>query len=96
MRQPAIFLSHGAPTFLLEENETTRYWQRLPAVLPSVPRAVLCISAHWDKPQLTISGTQGKTGIQHDFYGFPKQLYDISWREHEDIVIVIWLRQRLW
>lgn len=95
MKQPTIFLSHGAPTFMLEENETTRYWQRLPTVLPSVPRAVLCISAHWDKPQLTISGTQGKTGIQHDFYGFPKQLYDISWREHEDTATATWLRQRM-
>ena len=95
MRQPTMFLSHGAPTFMMEENATTRFWQHLPATLPEVPRAVLCISAHWDKPQLSISGTQGKTGIQHDFYGFPKQLYDIGWSEHEDKATAIWLLQSL-
>ena len=86
MRQPALFLSHGAPTFMLEENATTHFWQSLPALLPEKPRAVLCISAHWDAPQLSISGTLGKTGIQHDYYGFPKALYDIKWDEHEDKV----------
>ena len=95
MRQPVIFISHGAPTFMMEENATTRFWQHLPATLPEVPRAVLCISAHWDEPQLSISGTQGKTGIQHDFYGFPKQLYDIGWSEHEDKATATWLLQRL-
>ena len=95
MRQPAIFLSHGAPTFMLEENATTRFWQHLPAALPEVPRAVLCISAHWDEPRPSISGTQGKTGIQHDFYGFSKQLYDIRWNEHEDKATASWLLERL-
>lgn len=91
MRQPAIFLSHGAPTFMLEENATTRFWQSLPAQLPSTPRAVLCISAHWDRPHLSISGTRGKTGIQHDFYGFPAPLYDITWDEREDKETSAWL-----
>ena len=95
MRQPALFLSHGTPAFILEENATTRFWQSLPALLPEKPRAVLCISAHWDAPQLHISGTLGKVGIQHDFYGFPKELYDLSWNEHEDVGTAAWLLQRL-
>jgi len=95
MRQPALFLSHGAPSFMLEENATTRFWQSLPALLPEKPRAVLCVSAHWDAPQLRISGTLGRTGIQHDFYGFPKALYDISWEEHEDNETAAWLTKRL-
>lgn len=95
MRQPALYLSHGAPTFMLEENAATRFWQSLPALLPEKPRAILCISAHWDAPQLRISGTLGKAGIQHDFYGFPKELYDIRWDEHEDAETAAWLLQRL-
>jgi 4,5-DOPA dioxygenase extradiol len=95
MRQPALFLSHGAPTFMLEENATTRFWQSLTARLPQKPRALLCVSAHWDAPQLHISGTLGKTGIQHDFYGFPKALYDIGWDEHEDEETAAWLLARL-
>ena len=95
MRQPTIFLSPGAPTIITEDNATTRFWQSLPGALPAPPRAVLCISAHWDAPQISISGTQGKTGIQHDFYGFPKQLYDIRWNEHEDKATAAWLLRRL-
>ena len=95
MRQPALFLSHGAPTFMLEENATTRFRQSLPALLPDKPRALLCISAHWDAPQLRISGTLGKSGLQHDFYGFSKELYDLSWDEHEDAGMAAWMLQRL-
>lgn len=95
MRQPALFLSHGAPTFLLEENAATRFWQSLPVLLPAKPRAILCVSAHWDAPQLRISGTLGKSGIQHDFYGFPQELYGITWHEHEDAVTSAWLLHRL-
>lgn len=95
MRQPALFLSHGAPTFMMEENVTTRFWQILPALLPEPPRAILCVSAHWDAAQLRISGTLGKAGIQHDFYGFPKALYEIRWDEHQDATTSAWLISRL-
>lgn len=95
MRQPALFLSHGAPTFMLEENATTRFWRSLSALLQEKPRAVLCVSAHWDAPQLRISGTLGRTGIQHDFYGFPKALYDIDWEGREDNETAAWLIKRL-
>jgi 4,5-DOPA dioxygenase extradiol len=95
LRQPALFLSHGAPTFMMEENATTRFWQSLPALLPARPRALLCVSAHWEAPQLRISGTLGKVGIQHDFYGFPKELYDLGWEEHADADTAAWLLQRL-
>lgn len=80
---------------MLEDNATTRFWQSLPQRLPEKPRALLCISAHWDAPQLRISGTLGKVGIQHDFYGFPKELYDITWDEHGDTETAAWLLQRL-
>jgi len=88
-------LSHGAPTFMLEENATTRFWQSLPGLLPQQPRAVLCVSAHWDAPQLRLSGALGKTGLLHDYYGFPKELYDIVWHEHEDEKTAVWLSKRL-
>jgi len=95
MRLPTLFLSHGAPTFLLENNATTRFWQSLPDIIPGQPRAILCISAHWDAAQFRLSGTTGKTGIQHDFYGFPESLYDITWPEQNDDEISACLKQRL-
>jgi 4,5-DOPA dioxygenase extradiol len=84
---------------MMEENATTRFWQGLPGLLPEKPRALLCVSAHWDAPQWRISGTTleagGKSSIQHDFYGFPKALYEISWEQHTDDVTSAWLLKRL-
>ncbi len=95
MSMPTLFLSHGAPTIMLEENSTTDFWRSLPGLLPAKPRALLCVSAHWDMPQYSISGTQGPAGIQHDFYGFPQALYDIKWRENEDKDTAAWMLKRL-
>lgn len=95
MRQPALFLSHGAPSFLLEENATIRFWQGLPALLPQTPRAILCVSAHWDAAQFSISGTLGKVGIQHDYYGFPQQLYDLEWQPADGAATSAWLLAQL-
>ncbi|WP_018293906.1 DODA-type extradiol aromatic ring-opening family dioxygenase [Mariprofundus ferrooxydans] len=79
MKQPAWFLGHGAPFHTLGDNLFTRFWQTLPGRLPVQPRAVLCISAHWQEPKLTIAGRTAKPAIQHDFYGFSEELYRISW-----------------
>jgi 4,5-DOPA dioxygenase extradiol len=95
MLMPTLFLSHGAPTIVLEENSTTDFWRSLPSLLPVKPRALLCVSAHWDMPQYSISGTQGAAGIQHDFYGFPQALYDIDWRDDEDKETAAWVLKRL-
>jgi len=64
-------------------------------MLPENPRAILCVSAHWESSQLRISGTGGKTGIQHDFYGFPEQLYAITWDEYHDKQTATWMLKRL-
>lgn len=80
---PAWFIGHGAPTFLLSDNAARRFWKSLPAVLASQtsqkPRAILSISAHWQTENLCFSGQQSEPSIQHDFGGFPAELYEISW-----------------
>ena len=45
-RMPALFLGHGSPMNVLEDNRYTRVWQKLGETLPR-PRAILAISAHW-------------------------------------------------
>ncbi|MBA3765462.1 MAG: hypothetical protein H0W99_00475 [Acidobacteria bacterium] len=44
---PSIFVSHGAPTLAIEQNETVKFLRRLGAGLGQRPRAILCVSAHW-------------------------------------------------
>src|SRR3546814_5866187 len=45
-RMPAGFVGHGSPMNTLEHNRFTDAWRTFGGCVP-VPRAVLCISAHW-------------------------------------------------
>ncbi len=80
---PAWFIGHGAPSFLLSDNAARRFWHTLPAVLArqssQQPKAILSISAHWQTSRLCFSGQVAEPTIQHDFSGFPAELYEISW-----------------
>jgi 4,5-DOPA dioxygenase extradiol len=74
---PSIFVSHGAPTLVVDRVPTREFLLELGPKLPR-PKAVLCVSAHWDTeaPRLT-GGTQPST--MYDFYGFPDELYEMTY-----------------
>lgn len=45
-RMPVVFLGHGSPMNVIEDNEFTRSWAELGRTLPR-PQAILVVSAHW-------------------------------------------------
>ncbi len=76
-RMPVLFVGHGSPMNAIEDNPFSRAWARLGRALPP-PRAILCISAHWETRGPQVTAMQQPPTL-HDFYGFPQALYDVTY-----------------
>jgi 4,5-DOPA dioxygenase extradiol len=76
-RMPCAFLGHGTPMNVIMDNIWTRTWQNLGHQLPR-PRAILAVSAHWCTRGIGVTALDTPPTI-HDFGGFPKQMYELSY-----------------
>lgn len=75
-RMPVGYVGHGAPTLVFDQKKGAdlRQWaDDMPR-----PRAMLVISAHWQDTPVSI-GTTERRELMYDFYGFPKELYEVEY-----------------
>lgn len=70
---PSVFVSHGAPTMAFGVSAGRAFLGGLGESLGR-PRAVVCVSAHWETETPAVTGSAEPETI-HDFFGFPDPLY---------------------
>ena len=75
---PVLFIGHGAPLYTLGDNKYSRAWRKIAANLP-VPRAVVCISAHWLTKGSFVTAMQSPRTI-HDFGRIDDRLFQIQYQ----------------
>lgn len=74
---PVLFVGHGSPMNVIEENEFVEGWRQEGKQLPK-PAAIVCISAHWETRGTFVTAVKNPKTI-HDFGGFPQALYEVQY-----------------
>ena len=90
---PALFVSHGSPTLVLDDTPARDFLRGLGDDLPR-PRSIVVVSAHYEARGVRVN-TAARPRVIHDFYGFPKALYEMDYAAPGDPALAADILARL-
>lgn len=84
-RLPTYFISHGGGPWPWIVDQMPGDWtllteslRSIPAEIGRTPRAVVCISAHWETDVFTVQ-TNPRPSMIYDYGGFPESTYSLQY-----------------
>ena len=85
-RMPVVFIPHGGGPWPFVEmgipaeqrEPLAQYLRGVSALPPEPPSALLVVSGHWEEAVATVM-TSPHPSMFYDYYGFPKESYEITW-----------------
>ena len=77
-KMPVLFIGHGNPMNAITSNHFTRSLENIGKNMTSKIKAIMVVSAHW-LTKGTFVNVVEKPEIIYDFYGFPKELYQVRY-----------------
>lgn len=93
MIAPALFVGHGSPRDALRETPASQAWAKVASSIGR-PRAILCVSAHWESKGVLVTRAARPRTI-HDFYRFPDHFYEIDYPAPGDPDLAFAIEARL-
>jgi 4,5-DOPA dioxygenase extradiol len=96
-RPTVLYLSHGAgPMPLLGDDGHKEMIENLKSIAAKIakPSAIILVSAHWEEVSPTITHGANPSLI-YDYYGFPKQAYEIQYPASGDPNLAFMVFSRL-
>lgn len=83
-RMPTTYITHGGGPCFFMDWDPPGTWDELRAALeaiipglPSRPRAIVVVSAHWESPEIAIA-SGAAPGLIYDYGGFPPHTYQLT------------------
>lgn len=92
-RMPVVFVGHGSPMNVVEDNRWSRGFSELGEIVPR-PKAILAISAHWFVDGTYVLSSPNPRTI-YDFSGFPPALYEITYKAPGNVDLATHVRNLL-
>jgi 4,5-DOPA dioxygenase extradiol len=77
-RGAVVFTGHGSPLNAVKDNPAREGWKRIGKQI-GVPSCILAVSSHWQTEGYTGVRTAANNRQLFDIYGFPQDLYEVSY-----------------